>query len=149
MMRLFNPSDLEDYLGMSRDFYASDATDHPVPDEHFKRTFSELLKESPIARGWIILDDHKNSVGYFLASVTWSNEYGGKIAWLEELYLKPEVRRQGLGRRVLEAAMAELKSQEQVNGFRLEVTKANESVAQLYRQLGFQVVPYSQWGMSI
>ena len=148
MMRLFTAADLEDYMGMSRDFYASEATDHPVPEEHFQQTFSEALKGSPIARGWIILDNQKQAVGYFLASLTWSNEYGGKVAWLEELYLKPEARQQGLGRRVLEATMLELKSQEQVKAFRLEVTKANESVIKLYRQLGFEVVSYSQWGMS-
>ena len=145
MMRRFVAEDFDDYLALSREFYASEATDHPVSEEHFHRTFQETVGGSPIARGWLISNDQGRPVGYLLASITWSNEFGGRVAWLEELYLRPETRGQGLGRKAIEQAMEELKQQDKVAGFRLEVAPANKSISELYKRMGFQPVPYDEW----
>lgn len=145
ILKLFAAEDLDDYLAMSREFYASGAADHPVPEEHFRRTFKEIISGSANARGWLIRDDKGRPGGYLLASVTWSNEFGGRVAWLEELYLRPETRGQGLGRGALEQALAELKAHDQVVGFRLEVAPANRSVGDLYKSMGFRPAPYDQW----
>jgi ribosomal protein S18 acetylase RimI-like enzyme len=143
-MRRFAAEDFNDYLAMSREFYASEATDHPVPEEHFRRTFEEILSGAPLAYGWLLIDQGRPA-GYLLASITWSNEFGGRVAWLEEAYLRPEARGRGLGRRALEGAMEELKRLEKVAGFRLEVAPANAAVARLYEKLGFRPVPYDGW----
>lgn len=144
-MRAFVTADFSDYLALSREFYASEATDHPVSDDHFHRTFAESLgNASPLARAWMVTHDDR-SVGYLLASLAWSNEFGGRVAWLEELYLRPAARGLGLGRQVLEEAMDELKERDGARGFRLEVAPANESVSVLYRNLGFTKVPYQGW----
>ena len=97
----------------------------------------------------MLLDDAEpeNPVGYFLASITWSPEFGGRVCWLEELHIRPGFRGRGLGRQAMEAAMAELKAKDKVTGFRLEVTPANASVTELYRRLGFVPVPYEGWWM--
>lgn len=147
MMKRFTVADWDDYLAMSREFYASEATDHPVPEIHFRRTFDETVSGSPLARGWMIRNQEGRAVGYLLASITWSNEFGGRVAWLEELYLRPETRGQSLGRKTMEMAIAELKETDNLSGFRLEVAPANESISQLYQKLGFQPVPYHQWCM--
>jgi ribosomal protein S18 acetylase RimI-like enzyme len=145
-MRSFTREDYDDYLSMSREFYASEATDHPVPDEHFQRTFDEIISGSPLARAWII-GGKGPAAGYLLASVTWSNEFGGRVAWLEELYLRPEARGHGLGQKTLEQAMDELKRLDKVAGFRLEVAPANDGVSRLYEKMGFRPVPYHGWWM--
>ena len=145
-MRRFTADDFDDYLAMSREFYASEATDHPVPEAHFQRTFDEIMSGSPIVRAWM-LDVHGRPAGYLLASITWSNEFGGRVAWLEELYLRPQARGQGLGRQALEQAMDELKRLDKVVGFRLEVAPANAKVSHLYKKMGFQPVPYDDWWM--
>lgn len=152
MLRPFANGDYEDYLAMSREFYASEATDHQVPEEHFQRTFDELVKGSALARGWIIIDentDPQRPVGFLLATLSWSNEFGGTVAWLEELYLRPETRGRGLGRRVLTEAIEELKNRDRAVGFRLEVAPANESVSILYEKMGFTKVPYQEWWMAV
>lgn len=148
MLKPFGPGDFDAYLDMSRAFYASEATDHPVPESHFRRTFGEILTHSPLARGWIVIVGDDRPAGYLLASLTWSNEFGGRVAWMEELYLRPEARGRGVGRRVLEAALEELKARDKVAGFRLEVAPANVSVSELYRRLGFTPVPYQGWWMA-
>lgn len=147
MMKPFVAEDFDDYLALSREFYSSEATDHPVPEEHFRRTFDETVSGSPIARGWLIRNDQGRPVGYLLASITWSNEFGGRISWLEELYLRPETRGQGLGRKVIEQAINELKANDNLVGFRLEVAPANKSISELYKRMGFNPVPYDQWCM--
>lgn len=147
MLKPFGPADFDAYLDLSRAFYASEATDHPVPETHFRRTFDEIVTSSPLARGWIITaDDDDRPDGYLLASLTWSNEFGGRVAWLEELYLRPEVRGRGVGRQALEEALEELR--ETVAGFRLEVAPANVAVSELYRGMGFTPVPYHGWWMA-
>ncbi len=149
MFRAFQAGDLAEYLKLSRDFYASSATDHPVDEEHFHRTFNECLRPGGLSRGWLIEDEAGAKLGYMLASLTWSNELGGRVAWLEELWLKEEARGSGLGRRVMEGVMEELKLHEDVRGFRLEVAPANESVSQLYARLGFSPVPYRAWWLEL
>jgi Acetyltransferases len=149
MLKAFDRNDFNEYLAMSREFYQSEATDHQVPETHFRDTFEAIVSASPLARGWLIIGPDGQSAGYLLVSLTWSNEFGGKIAWIEELYLKAETRGQGLGRRVIEAALAELREKEKVRGFRLEVAPANESVSLLYQKMGFSPVPYRQWWMAV
>ena len=71
------------------------------------------------------------------------------MAWLEELYLCPEARGQGLGRQVLEQAMDELKRLDKVVGFRLELAPTNAGVGQLYKKMGFSPVPYDDCWMFV
>ena len=68
MLRRFKAVDWENYLILSRDFYASAATDHPVPESHFQRTFAECVAGSPLACGWMIENGNGQPVGYMLAS---------------------------------------------------------------------------------
>lgn len=150
ILKAFADGDFDDYLALSREFYATDATDHPVPESHFHNTFNETAGGSPLARGWLIRAEADGPVvGYMLASLTWSTEFGGKISWLEELYLRPEVRGQGLGRQVFQAVLEELKTKDKVVGFRLEVTPTNSAASIMYQNLGFTLVPYHEWWMTV
>lgn len=143
VLKPFAVGDFDAYLALSREFYASSATDHPVPEINFQRSFDETISGSSLARGWMIQESPEGPmVGYFLASLTWSNEFGGRIAWLEELYLRPETRGRGLGSKVFQAVIEELKAKDGVVGFRLEVTPDNPAV-NIYKNYGFTSVPYN------
>lgn len=149
MIRPFVESDFDAYVALSHEFYNTEAAVHKVPEIHLKRTFDESVGHSPLARAWMIFDPARpdESVGYLLASITWSNEFGGRLCWLEELYLKDDARGGGLGRQALEDAMKELKAKDRVTAFRLEVSPANAAVAELYRRMGFEELSYHQWWM--
>ncbi|HEY5597106.1 MAG TPA: GNAT family N-acetyltransferase, partial [Candidatus Bipolaricaulota bacterium] len=43
------------------------------------------------------------AVGVAYLAFTWALEHGGKSAWLEELYVRPEQRQQGVGQAMLDA----------------------------------------------
>ena len=151
MIRPFKTGDFEAYENMSREFYNSEATDHQVPEIHFRRTFDETVSGSPLARGWMLFDESKPDIpaGYLLASISWSTEFGGRVCWLEELYLRADFRGLGLGRQAIEAAIEELKAKDEVRGFRLEVAPANAAVSELYKRIGFTKVPYDEWWMAV
>lgn len=140
-IRPLEESDRETYLQMCREFYRSDAVLHPVPEENFDRCFREMVSGSPYAKG-LMLEKDGRAAGYGLISVTFSQEAGGLVWWLEELYLRPEFRGQGLGSRYLRGLMA--RRPKEVARFRLEAEPENQDALRLYRRLGFTPLGYDQ-----
>jgi GNAT superfamily N-acetyltransferase len=69
-----------------------------------------------------------------------SLERAGRIAWLEELYVAPEHRGQGLGTRLLHRATEEARRAGCVS-VELEVVRGHERAARLYVREGFAALP--------
>jgi ribosomal protein S18 acetylase RimI-like enzyme len=76
-------------------------------------------------------------VGYIAVSYTFSLEYFGRTAFIEDLYIKPEHRKQGLGRQALEVAEAECRKRG-VLALHLEVEERNNPANTLYERFGFR-----------
>lgn len=140
MIRFFKASDRDFYVNLSEQFYSSDACDHSVPLNNFALTFDECVNNSPYARG-VIVEYNGKSVGYGLYSITFSAEAGGKVVWLEELFILPEYRNKGLGKEFFEFVYAENRDAKR---FRLEATPINNNAIRLYERLGYKVLPYVQ-----
>lgn len=90
---------------------------------------------SPYAYGCLLEEDGR-AVGYALTATTYSRESGGKVLWLEELYILEEYRSRGLGREFF--AFAEEYARR--NGYariRLEVEEDNVRARSLYERLGY------------
>ena len=62
----------------------------------FQRTFDVLMAGSPYAEGYIIEQDGKTA-GYALLAKSFSQEAGGIVIWIEEIYILPEFQSRGLG----------------------------------------------------
>lgn len=134
--------DWEDYLDLSRDFYRGDFAAASVSESHFSKTFQLLMEKSPFVKGYF-LEGYGETVGYALLSFSYSNEAGGLVLWLEELFLSPQWRDQGLGRDFL--SFLEEKWKGQIKKIRLEVAGNNSKALGFYAELGFLKVPYLQW----
>jgi ribosomal protein S18 acetylase RimI-like enzyme len=86
----------------------------------------------------------EHAVGYVVLTWTFSIEAGGREACIDELYLVPEVRNRGLGRRVLTSLEAEARALGVRRVF-LEVERHNRVVG-LYRRAGY--IDYERFLMS-
>jgi GNAT superfamily N-acetyltransferase len=74
-------------------------------------------------------------VGYSIVIYYWSNEYGGNIAVIDELYIQPQCRGKGIGTCFLEYIVAVAGGS--VKGLKLEVTPVNKK-AFAYLSAGFR-----------
>lgn len=140
MIRPIEEKDKEIYLQMAKAFYESDAVLENIPEAHFHLTFSHLLTDSPYAKGYIFEEEGK-VLGYALLAITFSQEAGGKVVWIEEIYILPENRGKGLAKSFFSFLEREYPSAKR---FRLEVEKENEKAVALYKSKGFDFFPYDQ-----
>lgn len=141
MIRPITAEDRETYLELCRAFYCSPAVLHPVPEEHFERTFDRLMEGSPFVKGYLLEWDGAPA-GYALLAVTFSQEAGGEVFWIEELYLRPEFRGKGLGTELFR--YLETHRPGAVTRFRLELEPDNRDARRLYERLGFSALGYGQ-----
>lgn len=141
MIRSVEPKDKDVYLDLVRAFYQSEAVLHSIPDEYIENTWNELMSSSDYVKAYILESDNQVA-GYALLSFTFSQEVGGKVAWLEELFMLPEFRGQGLGKEFF--AFMEANVESKVSRIRLEVEPDNERAKRLYESLGYEDLPYVQ-----
>lgn len=114
--------------------YGEDRAGEAMSVEKIRRTVDELRRHSE--KGEIIVFDVADAVvGYAIVIHFWSNEYGGNIATVDELYVKPSWRRRGIGTAFLD----HLSRREgfPAKGLQLEVTATNEKALSYYTRQGF------------
>ncbi len=139
-IRKIQDADRAAYCEMVQAFYQTDAVMQPVPAEHFTRCFDEMLRSDTYAAAWIFEVDGRTA-GYAQIARTYSQEAGGMVIWVEELYTKPEYRGRGLGNAffdLLETTYPETAR------YRLEVEEENEGAVRLYKRRGYRFMPYQQ-----
>ncbi len=141
MIRPITKSDRNTYLIFAKAYFSSEAVNHTIPHSHFVKTFEQLMESDTYAQGYILESDGK-PVGYALTAKTYSQEAGGMVIWIEELFVLPAFRGKGLGTEFL----TYLKQHAEPNTarFRLEVTPENQSAIHFYERMGFRSLPYSQ-----
>lgn len=91
-------------------------------------------------------------VGQLMVTREWSDWRNGWMLWLQSVYVVQEARSQGVFRRLLDYAMAEVNREGQAVGLRLYVERENEAAAAVYDRIGFkdagyrllEIVPLSQ-----
>jgi ribosomal protein S18 acetylase RimI-like enzyme len=116
------------------EFYAESqyALDARRADEVFRR----LLIEPTLGRVWL-LESEALVAGYVVLTLGYSMEYGGRDAFIDDLFIRPAFRGKGLGR----SALAEVRSAALSLGVRalhLEVGRDNSAAQALYRRAGFE-----------
>jgi GNAT superfamily N-acetyltransferase len=96
-------------------------------------------------RGFVLLARvDERIVGVAYAATILSAEHTGLVAWLEELYVAPSYRSQGIGS-ALVAAVVERAHNAGVVAVDLEVDGSHSRAESLYRRLGFRPLNRSRW----
>lgn len=132
-IRPARPGDLDAILTMAERFHAEDG--HPI-DEDGRRALAAILAGGPAARAWICKLDGR-PVGYGVLTIGFSVEHGGRDGFLDDLYLAPEARGKGLGRRTLDFLEGEARRLA-IRVLHLEVEPGNSAAGELYRRRGFR-----------
>ena len=127
----------EEVTAMMRVFYASPAVSTNGSAEIFRADIDACLGDSPYLEGYVLTED-KRLLGYAMLAKSFSTEFGKPCIWIEDLYLKPEYREQGLGSEALEA-IRELHPEALL---RLEVERENSRAVHVYRKCGYGELPY-------
>jgi ribosomal protein S18 acetylase RimI-like enzyme len=132
---LARPEHVGVVLGMMRALEDADPGTTPFDESKRRAIFERFVRDSVYGKAWLIAIGEEY-VGYVVLTVSFSFEYRGYDAFIDELYIAKEHRRQGIGRRAMEfveIAAAELG----VNAIHLEVTDGNDPAIGLYRRAGY------------
>lgn len=137
-----------EFFAMMKEFFASPAVLHNVPESHFEKTLQELENGTPYFDVYLFEVEEcgmplkKKIAGYGAVTKTYSNEAGGLCFWFDEIYVREEFRGHGLGSTFIKQVIAE---HPEVKRFRLETEPENEKAVRLYKKLGFEPLEYNQY----
>jgi ribosomal protein S18 acetylase RimI-like enzyme len=106
------------------------AIDAPVLEAALER----LLRDPSLGDVWLVERD-RAVVGYAIVTYSYDLEFGGRDAWLTELWIDPEARGGGAGSEALRLLDPELRARG-VGALHLQV-RADNPALRLYERHGF------------
>ena len=138
-VRAADAEDLAPLLGMMEEF-------NRVERIEFRReatgpALARLIDDGALGRVLVLTDaSQRDLAGYAVLSWGYDLEVGGRDAFLTEIFVRPEHRRRGWARLLLDE-LARLARQEGAGAIHLGVYPDNEPALQLYKSAGFQKIP--------
>jgi GNAT superfamily N-acetyltransferase len=132
--RRFVERDLPALEAMVIALYAEDPPGEPMTHERIARTIRHLARYPEKGR-IVIFCRGEEIVGYAIVIHFWSNEFGGNIDVVEEMYVSPQWRGKGIGTAFLSHAASS--SNGSVKGLQVEVTPGNQKAYAFYTRNGF------------
>ena len=137
-MTTFKPleiSDISIITQMMQDFYAID--NYPMDVEVAKTLFQEFISNEHLGKSWLIYSENE-IVGYIILTFIFSFEYGGKIAFVDELFIKETARGKGFGKEAIQFIQQEVPKLS-LKLLYLEVEPHNENAQKLYLAHDFEL----------
>ena len=137
-MTTFKPlelTDIEVITQMMQDFYAID--NYPMDVEVAKNLFQEFITNEHLGKSWLIYSENE-IVGYIILTFIFSFEYGGKIAFVDELFIKETARGKGFGKEAIQFIQQEVPKLS-LKLLYLEVEPHNENAQKLYLAHDFEL----------
>jgi diamine N-acetyltransferase len=132
--RLAAEADTVALLQFMRAYYAFDG--HGFDEAKARAALTTLLRDGNLGRVWLILDNDV-AVGYVVVAFSYSLEWLGRDAFVDEFYLLEGYRGRSWGRRTM-AFVEEAARSLNVRALHLEVVRQNAAALQVYRKLGYK-----------
>ncbi|MFC1849303.1 GNAT family N-acetyltransferase [candidate division CSSED10-310 bacterium] len=132
--RLYQPADRAEIETMVLALYAEDSFGQPMTTQKIQQTIA-VLSSQPDRGEILIFTVEQQVVGYAMLIFYWSNEYGGDIIFIDELYIKAAWRNRGIGKRFFEYVIA--CDRENRKAIQLEVTPLNQKGLDFFQKQGF------------
>lgn len=125
-------AELESLLALTREFYEGERL--PWDERVLRRAYAELWAEPLHGAVWLAWEEQP--VGYAVLCCGFSFEYGGRDAFVDELYVRSGFRDRGIGSRLLDAMEEECRRRG-ISALHLEVDHGNPAGRRLYERRGF------------
>lgn len=126
-------------MKMMQVFYASPAVLSNGSNEIFQNDIRNCINDCPFLEGFIF-ENQGIIQGYAMIAKSFSTEFGKLCIWIEDLYLKPEYRGQGIGSYFFD----DIEKRFPNCVLRLEVEKENEKAIKTYVKCGYKELPYME-----
>ncbi|MCL6460702.1 MAG: GNAT family N-acetyltransferase [Flavobacterium micromati] len=118
-----------------QEFYAVD--NYPIDVDVSKTLLTDFISNENLGKAWLIIFNNE-IVGYVIITFIFSFEYQGKIAFLDELYVREKFRGNGIGSQTL-AFIIEESKQLSLKLIYLEIENHNQNAQKLYIASGFEL----------
>ena len=138
LARMWRPATAADDDAIVRSslaLFTEDPSPEPVDDAQVRRTLVALRAE-PLRGRAVVLEIDGVVVGHAFLISFWSNELGGDVCTIDELYVGPSARGDGHASALL-GALARGQLYPDAVALQLEVTPNNARALRLYQRLGF------------
>ncbi|MDX2231761.1 MAG: GNAT family N-acetyltransferase [Leptolyngbyaceae cyanobacterium bins.349] len=135
--RVVTQTDWDAIAPMMLGLYQADPSPNLVTQDNVARTLQETIQHPEKLQLIGFSLDHA-LIGYALLVFYWSNEMGGNVIFIDELFIQAAHRGQGLATQFF--TWLEQQFEQQAQAFVLETTPTNTRARALYQKLGFH--PY-------
>ncbi|MGA9673488.1 MAG: GNAT family N-acetyltransferase [Terracidiphilus sp.] len=136
MWRIAQAEDDDCIAEMCHCLYVEDPGPSPIPQENIRNTLATLRRDPGRGRA-VVLDIHGKISGYALLIAFWSNELGGEICEVDELFVVPQLRNHGHGSALFTAIAQGDLWPRAITAMGLGTIRNNAAARRLYARLGF------------
>ena len=133
-LRKIEETDFTDLIALFHEFAAFEKH-----SEKMINSVAQMSSEKAHINGFVAVNEAHEIIGYatcFFAYFTWI----GKSMYMDDLYVKPEFRGQGIGTRLINSVI-ELAKTEQCKKLRWQVSEWNQPAIDFYKSLGADISP--------
>lgn len=132
-LELAGPARLEELLRLVAAYHAFEEVE--ISAEQRRNSVGKLLQDRCLGEIWLVRNLDKLS-GYIAVCYSYSIEFGGRDAFIDEFYVEAAERGKGIGGRVLKE-IAMLLQARGIVAIHLEVDGRNERAKAAYARAGF------------
>ncbi len=101
------------------------------------RASLEMMLADPKLGRLFVVENNRRVIGYLVVAFSFSLEYGGRTAFIDEFFIGPAGRGLGFGRRALDFVTEFCRSQK-INAILLEAEESNPRATALYAKAGYE-----------
>ncbi len=105
----------------------------------------QAVLDNPEHGFYVVAESNGQVAGCLMITFEWSDWRCGQFWWIQSLYIRPPLRRQGVFRKLHEFVKTEALRRPNVCGIRLYVEHSNHVAQRVYEQIGMRPLLYRMY----
>jgi GNAT superfamily N-acetyltransferase len=132
--RFAEVSDIDSLLPLMQDFYLFERLSYE--EARLRGLLTQLIEDQSLGR--LLLFEHSSElIGYMVLGFAFSLEFHGRDCFIDEFYVKPQWRQQGIGQAAVNFAIQTCRELG-IKALHLEADHFNVRGHEFYKRLGFK-----------